>query len=382
MSDLYKQALDSFLKNKKFKEYLYEGLPEVNYKVSTGSLILDSELGGGIGPGATRFTGGNESGKTNAALTVMLNMIGSGSRKATVKGSRGLYVMAEGRLSEEMRVRSGLVFVDSMDRWEEGTCYVLRCNVFEPVFDFIRSLLKASKVNGKQLCILIDSMDGLIPEAALEQSSADASKVAAGALLTSDFLKRISLGMSTLGHMCLLLSQVRSTIKISQYQKSDPNNTTSATGGNALGHYASLILEFIKPNKGRLILQNENVITIDKNNRPIGHYACVDIKKSTNEKTNLRVEYPVKYGRKNGTSNWLERELIDLCLDWEIITKNSTWFLISDEKLEGILKKYKGDEAKDKYQGINKLYAIMEGNYDMLMEIKDYLLNDIIHLEI
>jgi len=62
------EQLSSFLKTHKEDHYNYE--ETVEYKVSTGSLTLDIETGGGLGPGLHRFCGINEGGKTSEALEV------------------------------------------------------------------------------------------------------------------------------------------------------------------------------------------------------------------------------------------------------------------------------------------------------------------------
>ena len=84
------ETLKSFLKENKEHHYNYE--EEIDYKISSGSLTVDFELGGGFGPGLHRFTGINEGGKTSEALEVMRNFIAE-------PHSRGLYITAEGRLS-------------------------------------------------------------------------------------------------------------------------------------------------------------------------------------------------------------------------------------------------------------------------------------------
>ena len=56
-----KDSLKSFLKQNQDHHYNFE--EEVNYKVSCGSLKVDFELNGGLGPGLHRFTGMNEEGK-------------------------------------------------------------------------------------------------------------------------------------------------------------------------------------------------------------------------------------------------------------------------------------------------------------------------------
>ena len=81
------ETLKSFLKENKEHHYNYE--EEVDYKVSSGSLNVDFELGGGLGPGLHRFTGMNEGGKTSEALEVLKNFINRPS-------SRGIYIKAQG----------------------------------------------------------------------------------------------------------------------------------------------------------------------------------------------------------------------------------------------------------------------------------------------
>ena len=53
----------------------------------------------------------------------------------------------------------------------------------------------------------------------------------------------MALGMTTRGHICYMISQVRSKVSINPYEKTDAR-VTMATGGNALLHYSDWILEF------------------------------------------------------------------------------------------------------------------------------------------
>ena len=50
--------LSNFLKTNQENHYNFE--EDIDYKVSYGSLVVDFELQGGIGPGLHRFTGMNE----------------------------------------------------------------------------------------------------------------------------------------------------------------------------------------------------------------------------------------------------------------------------------------------------------------------------------
>ena len=361
------QFMGQFMKANKDYHFNFEETA-ASYSVSTGSLILDNFIGGGLGAGLQRFTGCNEGGKTNEALQVMRNMLNS------VDKTKGLYIKAEGRLSVEVQKRSGLNFVFHPDDWELGTCLVWECNIYDVVFDGLRSLLK-NNPDKERLCIVIDSMDGLLPKSDLEKSTSDAAKVAAGASLTSDFLKRVSLGMSKFGHMCIMVSQVRSTIKTNQYAPSDPNNQTNSSGGNAALHYPDWIINFEKRNQSDLIVQDPKAKPSPEN-PIIGHYAKVHIQKSTNESTGMRVRYPIKHGRTDGKSIWIEREVIEMLLMWKYIEKAGSWFKIDEDVISYVSEQ--GLEIKEKYQGMNSLYDLLEGSAELTQALGCFIAENVL----
>jgi hypothetical protein len=237
------------------------------YLVSTGSLILDAKIDGGLGSGVHRFVGVSEGGKTSAALEVMRNFL------KTIPNSKGLYVKAEGRLSNKVRKRSGLKFTKLAEEWDNDTCLIFETNIYDTCFDFLRGLLK-NNPNKEKFCIIVDSMDGLLSLGDLEKSTSDAAKVAAGAVMTSDFLKRVSLGMSKFGHMCIMTSQQRSKISLDPYAKQDNNNTTQSSGGNAAMHYPDWILEFQRAFKADKILEKPDA-PLGPDNKQYGHMAKV-----------------------------------------------------------------------------------------------------------
>jgi RecA/RadA recombinase len=336
--------------NKDLHYNLIEDVEE--YVVSSGSMNLDSYLGGGFSSGVHRFVGANEGGKTNEALQVMNNMLN------TVENSKALFVKAEGRLSKDVRKRSGITFVTDPDEWVIGTCFVFESNVFDAVFDFLRGLLK-NNPDKEKLCVVIDSMDGLLPQSELEKRTSDAAKVAAGALMTSDFLKRVSLGMCKFGHMLIMISQIRAKVDINPYAKGDPNNQTNASGGNAALHYPDWILEFQKQFKSDKILEKPTE-QIGPNNKIYGHMAKVLICKSTNESTGQLVKYPIKHGRINGKSIWVEREIVEMLLMWDFMGKKGSWFDFDEEVISYLADKEV--ESKTKFQGMASIYEYLEKN--------------------
>ena len=359
-----KNRLSSFLKENKDDHYNYE--EEVYYKVSTGSLNLDIATSGGLCPGLHRFIGMNEGGKTSEALEVMKNFL------KTVKDSKALLFKAEGRLSKEIKERSGIKFVSSADEWEDGTCFVFECNIFETVSELMKDLIQNND-EGKKYMFMLDSVDGLMTKGDSLKSMTEATKVAGGAVISSMLMKRISLALSKRGHMAIFISQVRSDIKLDPYAANKDIRQTTATGGNALLHFANWILEFEPKFTKDLILEKPNERYDQIKNKIIGHNVKITIKKSTNETTNSKVQYPIKYGRKDGSSVWREYEIIDQILSWEFASAKGAWVTFTDEIIEELKKE--NLELKKQHQGSDNLRSYLEDN----KPIVDYFYNKFIN---
>jgi RecA/RadA recombinase len=345
------EQLKSFLKQNKESHYNFE--ETIDYRVSSGSLIFDYKLGGGLGTGLHRFVGMNEGGKTSCALQFMKNFLD------TQKDGKGFYIKAEGRLSKEMIERSGVKFVFSEDEWVKGTCFVFESNIYETVFDALRLLVGKNDEKNRYF-FLLDSVDGLIRKGDLDKTFEESQKVAGGAVIAADLMKRMSISLQKRGHICIFISQVRADIKLDPYSKA-PIRQTSATGGNALLHFANWIIEFEPRFKGDLILQDEKANYDEYKNPYIGHVVKITVKKSTNEKTNSVIKYPIRYGRKNGTSNWIEKEIFDFLLMWNFAEQKGAWINFEEDFLN-ILKDAGFTDFPEKIQGSAKFENLMNDN--------------------
>jgi RecA/RadA recombinase len=338
-----KSILSSHLKDNKDSHYNFED--EQVFQVSTGSLLLDSELGGSLEvPAIVRFTGVSGGGKTSSALLIMNNFL------KTVPNSKGFLVKAEGRLNSNVKKISGVNFVDDPQKWENGTCFVLRSNIYENIATLILELIKNNPENTRYY-FLIDSMDALISKNDLSKGFEDSAKVAAGAVLTSNFLRRIMLPLSTFGHICGLISQVRSNVQINPYAKTDPKLTNSS-GGNALQHYADWIFEFQPRYKSDQIIEGDKII---------GHWSKILLRKTTNEKDGVEVTYPIRHGRSDGKSIWTEYEVADMLIQWGFAKKSGAWISFD----EGLIKDIKEDILEvfpEKIQGMDQLRSFLETN--------------------
>jgi RecA/RadA recombinase len=340
--------LSNFLKTNQENHYNFE--EDIDYKVSYGSLVVDFELQGGIGPGLHRFTGMNEGGKTSAALEVMRNFLN------TVPNSRGFYIKAEGRLSQNMKDRSGVDFTNKPEEWQNGNCFVFECNVYETVVEAMRNLVYDNSEDIRYF-FLLDSVDGLITKNDAEKSFEESSKVAGGAVIAATFMKRVSIALAKRGHMAVFISQVRADIKLDPYSKA-PVRQTTATGGNALLHFANYIFEFEPRFKTDMILQKPLEKYDPQKNPYIGHYAKITVKKSPNEKTNSVIRYPIIYGRIGGKSIWNEKEILDMLYLWGHAEKKGAWISISaDLRNEALEHKI---EIPETIQGENKFNTLVE----------------------
>ena len=345
------EILGSYLKESKKDHYNFEDT--VDYKVSSGSLQFDACMGGGFSPGLHRFTGINEGGKTSEALEVMKNFL------ATIPKSRGFYIKAEGRLGPEMRERSGVEFAFNQEDWSDGTCFVYETNIYEAAMGLVKEFITNNE-EGHKYCFIIDSVDGLIRRDDSVKSFEDATKVAGGAVVASDFCKKTSIALGKRGHMAIFISQVRADIKIDPYSKA-PVRQTTATGGNALLHFANSIIEFEPRFRGDLITQDPSKKQIDEKKNPIiGHNAKVTIKKSPNEKTNSTISYPIRYGRTGGNSIWKEKEIVSMLYGWDFIKQKGAWLYRSEDFAE--LLSENDLEFPDKIHGEAKLFAHIEAD--------------------
>lgn len=336
--------IESYLKSNKEDHYNFDETE--NYVVSSGSLILDMEMGGGIRPGILRLSGVSEGGKTSAALS-FARSFQKNSPKSFV-----FYVKSEGRLPKEILERAGLDL--SEEKWFE-----YKSNVYESVISLMRELVK-NNPSGRRYMFIIDSMDALVPRTDLDRPFEEANKVAGGSLLSSDFLRKMALGLSSKSHICILISQVRSTVSINPYAKTDPK-LTNASGGNALLHYSDWILEFQQRHKADLMLGEPKVAKLQKGkDEIIGHYCKIIFRKTTNEKTNREVRYPIKYGRKNGQSIWVEHEIKDVLLMWNLVKSSGPWMTISDELIKEL--KDNDIEMDKQHQGEANFVSYLESN--------------------
>lgn len=329
----------------------FNSAPPVDYTVSSGSLILDIELGGGLKPGCSRFIGAREAGKTSCALLVGKLF------QETVPNSMLIYIKAEGRLSDNIKERSGLDFSPEKFR-------IIKSNVFEFIINLMRDLVKNNEYN-KRYMFIIDSLDALQTKAQAELTVEENLQPGVIAKMSSTMFKSISLAFSELGHCGIIISQERSVIDINPYTPKAQRLGNSG-GGNAAQHFIDVCLNFKAKNKSSLIYEGD-----DNKSKILGHNCVVEFLKTTNEKTFTLCSFPIKYGQKGG-SVWKEREVVSLLLMFEHAKPLKKGFILDENS--SLIKEIK-EKFPEKYQSEftfgKNFYQYFEDNKD----ISDYLWN-------
>lgn len=346
--DILKSHLDATIEN----HFNYDD-PVSMPKVSSGSLLVDMQLNGGFEPSIIRPVGNTQSGKTASTLEHVRNFLNDKS-----ESRKGLYIKSEGRLSESKQKSSGVTFVTKPEDWEDGTCFILKTNIYEDVVNLLRSLVnRKNNIPYTRYWFVFDSMDGLIGKEDFNKKAEDSVKVAGGALISSTFLKGFSLCMHEQGHYASMIGQMRSSGPQNQYAEKS-QKVGSASGGNAIQHYSDWIFEYYPPN--RFIFEDYSVESKAKGEgEAIGHYARFTIKKGDKENCNIMVEYPILYGRQGG-SVFKELEIVDVCFGLDIFIKKGAWITF-DKSLRSEFQK-SGVDLPETIQGQKSLIQFIMNN--------------------
>lgn len=335
------------------KAYHYNFDDPMNTPISTGSMILDSIIK--IRAGSTvRLCGeGAELGKTSQCFVLAENYM------KVVPNSKTLLVTAESRLSPEMQARSGQKFVDTFEQWVPGTIFILRSNIFDYVADTVEKLMKTMKILGEHLCVIIDSLDGLLLKADSEEESiSDNTKVAGVPKLTKLFFRRVGLLNWASDGLILVTSQYSQGISLDKYVK-DAVRQGSASGGSAASHQSDYTFMYMRRNKSDYILENDKLAYHPVTNKIIALNATIEIQKSATDVSGAKVKIPIKKGR-IGSQIWIEKEVADLIVAYQLIFKKGSWLTFDENVKKQAIDE--GIELKDSVQGVNQLCDYLSEN--------------------
>lgn len=353
--DSVRLAAQSFYKIN--KNHIYTDVSEP-FKVSTGVMSLDTVLDGGISSGTQiRLLGPPTSGKSSEGLLIIKNFL------ETRPKSRGLIIPTEARLTEKLRARSGVKFVDHPDDWTNNTCLILPMNIYERIANFLWTLVKTNEMhkpeNRENFIVMIDCMDYLCLESDMDKQFGESRKVAGPQYLTKMLWSKMALPFNAGQHIFLAISQQSAAPKIDPYAK-DPLRQGGSSGGTNIQYQASTVLDFAQRYEGDYILQNPDLKYDPKKNEKIGHTIKGFIRKSDNEKYDVKFEYCVKYGRNDGNSIWVERDIVDQLIMWSFLARESAQgSFILDTSMHTELKAIDA-EIPDKFRSIARAIEYFE----------------------
>ena len=259
--------------------------------ISSGSIKIDEALGiGGYPKGRIiEIYGPESSGKTTLALHAIAEV--------QKKGGRAAYIDAENAIDPNYAKNLGVnideLILSQPDSGEQG-------------LQIAEMLIKSGAID----IIVVDSVAALVPQAELDGEMGDA-QVGLQARMMSKAMRKLSGVMNRSECTAIFINQLREKVGIMF------GNPETTPGGRALKFYASVRLD---------IRRSE---AIKNGTEIIGNKVNVKVVKNTVAPPFKTASIEIMYGE--GIS--YVAELLDLCVDHEIIRKSGAWFSYQGEKI-------------------------------------------------
>lgn len=259
--------------------------------IPTGCLSLDLALGvGGVPKGRIlEIFGPESSGKTTIALHIIAE-----TQKA---GGVAAFIDAEHALDAQYAQALGV---------QTDNLYLAQPDTGEQALDICESLVRSSAVD----VIVVDSVAALTPKAEIEGDMGD-THVGLLARLMSQALRKLTAITNRSKTCVIFINQLREKVGVMF------GNPETTPGGKALKYFATIRLDIRKADA----LKNEGNI--------IGNRAKCKVVKNKVAPPFKVAEFDIIYGE--GVSQ--EGCLIDLGLEYGILSKSGSWFNYKDEKV-------------------------------------------------
>lgn len=260
-------------------------------KISTGSILIDRALGGGLPVGRVIEVYGPEaSGKTTLALQTIA--------QAQRNGGICAFIDAEHALDPEHAKNLGINIDDLI---------ISQPDYGEQALDIAEMLVRSGAVD----IIVIDSVAALVPKAELDGDMGD-SHVGLQARLMSQALRKLTPVIHKSKTVVIFINQIRQTINSLPFA-----NKETTSGGNALKFYASLRIDV------------RRIAALRKNDVHVGNRVAVKIVKNKVAPPFKRVELDLLFNE--GISR--ELDLLDASLFYNVISQSGAWFAYEDKKI-------------------------------------------------
>ncbi len=259
--------------------------------IPTGCLSLDLALGvGGVPRGRIiEVFGPESSGKTTIALHIIAETQKMGGVAAFIDAEHAL----DAQYAHALGVNTNELYLSQPDTGEQA-------------LDICESLVRSSAVD----VIVIDSVAALTPKSEIEGDMGD-THVGLLARLMSQALRKLTAITNRSKTCVIFINQLREKVGVMF------GNPETTPGGKALKYFATIRLDIRKADS----LKGDGGI--------IGNRAKCKVVKNKVAPPFKVAEFDIIYGE--GVSQ--EGCLIDLGVEYEILTKSGAWFSYNDEKI-------------------------------------------------
>ena len=259
--------------------------------ISSGSIKVDEALGiGGYPRGRIiEIYGPESSGKTTLALHAIAEVQKTGGRAAFIDAEHAI----DPSYAQKLGVDIDELILSQPDSGEQA-------------LEITEMLIKSGAID----LVVVDSVAALVPQAELDGEMGD-SQVGLQARLMSKAMRKLSGVMNKSDCTAIFINQLREKVGVLF------GNPETTPGGRALKFYASVRLDI---RRSEAIKNGTDVVGNKVNVKVVKNKVAPPFKTAAIE---------IMYGE--GIS--YISELLDLCVDHEIVMKSGAWFSYQGEKL-------------------------------------------------
>ena len=289
--------------------------------ISSGSIGLDIALGiGGYPRGRViEIYGPESSGKTTLTLHAIAECQKSGGIAAFIDAEHAF----DRFYAEKLGINISELIISQPDHGEQA-------------LEIADNLIRSGAID----IIVIDSVAALTPKSEIEGEMGD-SKMGLHARLMSQALRKLTGSIARTNCAVFFINQLREKIGVMF------GNPETTTGGNALKFYASVRLDIRRSTQ---IKSTEAEV--------LGNRTRVKVVKNKVAPPFKTAEFDILYG--TGISKI--GEIIDICVETEVIKKSGSWFSYGETKLG---------------QGKEAVKKLLEDNPELLEELEKKIISSI-----